>query len=504
MVEENKIPDQQDSQSVKPGSPMPLREVERETQAQPTAQQAQPSAVEPPSILEPPSTQAEEIKIPKKGIPRTWFLIAGFVIVFGVLVFLLLKFMPGKLGKFFGKRGEVVLWGFREESIVAPLIEEYQAQNPKVKITYIAQSTQDYRERLKNSFLRGDGPDIFQFHNSWVPMFKKELDILPSSVMSVSEFSKTYYPVIVSDLKTTEGIVGIPLEYDAITLFINEDIFAAAGRTPPRTWDELRELAVKLTSTSEKDKGIIIQGGVALGRTENIDHWQEIVALMMIQNGANLADPKGTFAEDAIEFFTVFSLEDKVWNEYLPSSTIAFANGKVAMYFGPTWRASEINKLNPNLRFKAVPLPQLRKEDPKEPDISYATYWVEGVWSKSANKDIAWDFLKFLSTKDSLQKIYEDTEKVRLFGESYPRVDMSELLIEHEVLGSVITLAPNAKSWYLADETYDGFEGINSQISEAYKQAIDEVVKGKSPERVLPTAAENVIKVLSRFGIKVW
>ena len=144
--------------------------------------------------------------------------------------------------------GEIVWWGlWEDESTISPLIAEYEAKNPKVKVKYIEQSKQDYRERLTNALAKGTGPDIFTFHNSWVPMFKNYLDPIPATIMTPSEFSQVFYPVMASDLTGGTGILGIPLGYDALALFINTDIFASYGKVPPATWDDLRSLAIELT-----------------------------------------------------------------------------------------------------------------------------------------------------------------------------------------------------------------------------------------------------------------
>ena len=454
------------------------------------------------TVYQPSQSETVNAPIPKGirfRVPKIMvfaLVVLGFL---GILFFVVSRLKPNAIN-FIGKRGEITWWGHRDKSIVQPLIEQYQEENPRVTINYVVQSKKDYRERLTNALAKGEGPDIFRFHNTWVPMFINELDNLPSSVMSESEFSQTFYPVITSDLTTNKGIVGIPLGYDAITLYINEDIFAAAGRTPPVMWDEVRLLAKDLTSRNKE--GTIIQSGVALGRTDNVDHWEEILGLMMIQDGVNMSAPKGKLAEGVMTFYTRFTATDKVWDSSLPPSTVAFGNGKLAMYFGPSWRATEINKINPNLRFKTVPLPQLRKDDPKEPDVSYTTYWVEGVWTKSSNKDIAWDFLKFMSEKESLVELFKNSESISLIGEPYPRLDMNNLLIEHPILGSIVALAQSAKSWYLVGHTNDGPTGINSQLSQYYKDAVDSYNKRKAG-KALETLTDGVSQVLIKYGIRI-
>jgi multiple sugar transport system substrate-binding protein len=449
-------------------------------------------------VQQKPSPTGPEVPPPpKKGFPKI-VTILGIVALIAVLGYVVWKFVL----PMWGESEEITLtwWGLWEDSsVVAPLISEYEQQNPNITINYVKQSHQDYRERLTNALAQGSGPDIFRFHNTWVPMFKGELDSVPASVMSAAEYAESYFSIISSDLTNETGLAGIPLGYDALTLYINEDLFEAAEKSVPATWDDLRQLAIELTTKDEE--GTITQAGVALGRTENVDHWPEILGLMMLQNGANPAKPIDQRAEDALTYFTIFSSSDGVWDETLPSSTVSFAAGKLAMYFGPTWRAFEISQQNPELRFKTVPLPQLPKDTPTQPDISYATYWAEGVWTRGSNKDAAWDFMEFISSRTSLESMYQNASATRAFGEPYPRADMAELLTSHPIVGSVVTQAPDAQSWYLASRTFDGPTGINTQINKYYEDAINAVNLGDRSDEALEIVAAGVTQVLSQYGL---
>ncbi len=434
---------------------------------------------------------------PKKGFPKIALIL---VVVLGLagLGFLLVKFVLPWIRE--EKETTLTWWGlWEDQTTVASLITEYEGTHPKVKITYVKQSPQDYRERLTSALATETGPDIFRFHNTWVPMFKNELDKMPASVMAAAEYAEIYYPVVSSDLASGTGLVGIPLGYDALTMYINEDIFTSAGKTSPTTWDDLRQTAIELTA--KDDKGIITQAGVSLGRTENVDHWPEILALMMLQNGAKLSNPTSKLAEDALVFYTVFASVDGVWDETLPPSTVAFAGGKVAIYFGPSWRAFEIKLQNPNLNFRTYPLPQLPKASSSQSDVSYATYWVEGVWTRSKKKEAAWEFLKFLSSKSSLEKLYQNAAQTRAFGEPYPRVEMQEYLVTDSIVGSIVSQAPDAQSWFLQSRTFDGPTGINSQINKYYEDAINAVNSGVRADRALETVASGVSQILSQYGL---
>src|SRR3989344_4639522 len=300
------------------------------------------------------SQETEKLLHPKRGFPKIFLILFIVFVLLGVVA--LVVYLARSKGTFFGTEGELVWWGIQhEESVYKSLIEDFEQENPNMKVKYQQLSPQDYRIRLTNSLASGEGPDIFEIHNSWPFMFKNELATLPASVMSPEEFNNAFYPVIVKDLTLVgEGIVAMPLEYDALTLFINEDIFASSLQSVPTTWDELVKKvdpAEKGSLTIRETGGRITLAGIALGEIENVDHWPEIIALMLFQNRVNPAQPVSELTEDVFSFYKEFKTLG-VWNTSFPSSTIAFARGEVAMYLGPSRRAYEIVKENPDLAFK--------------------------------------------------------------------------------------------------------------------------------------------------------
>ena len=85
---------------------------------------------------------------------------------------------------------EVVLtyWGLWEPAgVMKGVLADWEKNHPKVKIKYTQQSHREYRERLQSALARNEGPDIFRFHITWLPMFKNELAPIPPEVMSASE-----------------------------------------------------------------------------------------------------------------------------------------------------------------------------------------------------------------------------------------------------------------------------------------------------------------------------
>jgi multiple sugar transport system substrate-binding protein len=401
-----------------------------------------------------------------------------------------------------GQEVSLTYWGLWEpETVFNTVISEYQQAHPKVKINYVQHSPKDYRQRLQSALAREEGPDIFRYHNTWVPMLKKDLSSLPASIMNSATFESLYYPVVRRDLRVGNNYVGIPLEIDGLALFINEEIFESGGKTIPTqlTWDELRKLACELTSINEQ--GQIEIAGVALGKTENVDHWSDILALMMLQNGAEMSQPTDLSAQQALRYFVMYGQKTaecpRAWDETLPASTIAFAQGKVAMFFGSSWRIFEVKDANPNLRFRVIPVPQL-----PETNLTWASYWVEGVAQGSKSQEEAWRFVKYLSEKETMEKLFQAQTQLapsRIVGEPYSRMDMAELLEADSYVGAFIRQAETAESWYLASRTFDN--GLNDLMIAALEEAVTLVGEGRPLDQALETYSQKVGQLLSQYQI---
>lgn len=390
-----------------------------------------------------------------------------------------------------GTKKTLTYWGLWENgSALEEVFNDFEKQNSGVEIQYVKQSHKDYRERLQAAVASGSGPDIFRFHASWTPMLKGELAAMPSSVMSASEFKTTFYPVASSQLTYNGQLVGLPLMYDGLVLYYNADILRTAGVTPPKTWAELKTLASQLTIRSSD--GNITRGGLAIGNASNTEHFADILALLILQNGGSPDKPTTPEATQALEFYTNFVLKDKVWDDKLPNSTVAFARGEAAMMFAPSWRAHEIKSLAPELNFATASLPQLGDEK-----VTWATYWAEGINNKSKNKDEAWKLLKYMSSKEVLQKMHSAQAQDRQFGEIYPRVDMQSSLASDKIVGAVLADAPSASGWHMSSFTHDS--GINDQIIKYYQDAINAVLTGKKPADVMVTVASGVGQVLKQY-----
>lgn len=386
-------------------------------------------------------------------------------------------------------------WGLWEnDETVRGMIADFEAKNPKIKVQYIKQSPKQYRERLQSAINRGEGPDAFRFHNTWVPMLHNQLAPVPQTVMTAQDFSNTFFQVASNDLVAGSTIYGIPMMIDGLGLYVNQDLLATAGVSAPATWTDVMNMVPKLTV---KNGTAIVTSAIALGTTGNVEHFSDILALMFLQNGANLTTLTGTEAEQTLVFYRKFADSSDplfTWSEGMDSSIPAFANGRVAMILAPSWRAHEISLINPKLRFAIVPVPQLPGNS-----VAWASYWVEGVSKGSKYQAQAWEFIKYLTSSTGATLLYSDGAKTRLFGEPYARIDLANTITDDPFTGAYVKQALFARSFPLASRTFDN--GINDKLIKYLEDAVNAMVAGSSPVQVLQTASSGFRQVLSSYGL---
>src|SRR3989338_3426393 len=433
------------------------------------------------------------------GIKKIISLIIGLVLIVALvivaIIFILPRFKGGE-----PREAELVYWGVWEDSqAFREIADEFMKAHPNIKIKYEKQDIKGlgkYVDRLSTRIANGTGPDIFRFHNSWATQVRSLLLPFPSDVVNSLEMDK-FYKVIQEDLKISGAYYGVPIQFDTLALFVNVQSFAAAGINEyPSTWDDLGNVSRKLTVKDASSR--IVSSGVALGAYDNIAHASDIISLLLIQNGANISDLNGASkqnAYDALDFYTSFARGDaKVWDERIENSKLSFAKGNLAMYFGYSWDIFEIKALNPNLEFAITPVPHLPSRN-----ATIASYWAEGVSSKTKFSKEAFEFLEFLASRETMEKLYSKESKVRLFGSLYPRADMASLLKTNTLVYPFVEQGKIASSTIFASDTYDDamVNSLNSYLGNAVRSIINE---NASPQSSVETLSAGVSQVLNRYA----
>ncbi len=427
-------------------------------------------------------------------------IIGAFVVlmlVFVVLLVVLPRFKSSKTS------GNVTLtyWGIWEDpGAITEIADEFTRVHPNIKIKYEKKDIKGegkFMDRLAARMQDGTGPDVFRFHNSWVPELKGMMLPLPSDLVSSSEIDTKYYNVIKRDLNIGGAYYGIPIHMDTLALYVNSKILKDAGITTyPSSWEDLINISRQVV-VKDAD-GRITTAGVALGTFDNISHASDIVSLLMVQDGADLKNLGGRtkeVASGALDYYSAFAKGDqKVWDEKMDNSKLAFGKGNLALYFGYSWDIFEIKAINPNLEFVVIPVPRITPEK----DKTIASYWVEGVSAKSKHPTEAFEFLKFLTSKENLEKLYAKESKLRFFGEIYPRRDMQDFLKTNSLISPFLERADKAESTPFSSDTYD--EGMVDSLNKYMADAVNSVHENTSPSSAIETLGKGVSDILGRYA----
>lgn len=429
-----------------------------------------------------------------KFSPKTLIKIGLLAFLIIVILFVIFALIFPRFNKEENRNVSLSYWGFWEEGSLNSVISDFEKENPNIKINYSRQDQEDYRERLVTRIQNGDGPDIFRFHNSWYPMLRDFLLPLPKGTIEKKEFLDNFYDVAATDLIKNGAIYGIPLEIDTLALYINPQIFEST--VVPTTWQEFVEAAQALTKRNED--GLIDVAGAAMGTYENVAHAPDIISLLFAQNGANMQDLSSSPAkvEDALRFYTNFALvERSVWDQTLPNSTLAFSQGKLAMYFGYSWDYFTIKEKNPQLIFKIVSAPQLLKDE----KVNIASYFAEGVSSKSKHPKEALLFMKYLAKPEAQEKLYQEVSKAKVFGQPYGNKTLADKLKDSKVF-IFVDQARTAVSSPFVDLTYNN--GLNDRLNNYLKDSVNSILNNSSEKGAAETLLKGYSQILKEYEPK--
>ena len=182
----------------------------------------------------------------------------------------------------------------------------------------------------------------------------------------------------------------------------------------------------------------------------------------------------------------------------MSNSVTAFAQGKVAMIFAPSWEILTIKTMAPDLKMVVASIPN----PPGGKQFSLATYWIEGVSKKSTHQLEAWKFLVYLSSKSVQTKMYEIQSSIRMFGAPYSRMDLADLLIQDPYLGPVIKQAAEDRyvTLPLISNTFD--DGLNDEVIRYLENAINGASQGVSYGEAMKTAKTGVDQIFLQYKIK--
>lgn len=183
-----------------------------------------------------------------------------------------------------GKDITVELWEWGSDELFQEIIDGYTAIHPNVTINLVNNPWEDYWTKLPLALDGENGPAIFNIHNSY---HENLINYMAPLEIPLEDLQADFTGV---DAHVIDGEVYY-IDYGMMTgsVYYNKDMWEAAGLTEadiPKTWDEMREVAKKLTI---KEGDTLIQAGLNF----NDDFHQNYLLGLNYQLGENLFEEDG-------------------------------------------------------------------------------------------------------------------------------------------------------------------------------------------------------------------
>jgi arabinogalactan oligomer/maltooligosaccharide transport system substrate-binding protein len=285
---------------------------------------------------------------------------------------------------------ELVLWhAYRgeEKTAIERVAADYNAANPKVKVTTLAVPYDAFADKITAAVPRGKGPDLFIYAQDrlggWIEAGNT---VEPIDFYLDAATRARFLPTTVEAMTYQGTMYGLPLNYKVIALIYNRKLVPV----PPKTSTELVAVAKKLTRA----------GGGKFGLVYSYADFYYHAALMN-GFGGGVFGPGRKPTLNAPANVQSFNLLMKWFtvDRILPAEpstalvTSLFNEGKAGIVFSGPWFLGEIAK---GVDYGIASLPALTEAGGK-PMRPWMT--VEGVYiaAPSKNKDAAYAFASYLT-----------------------------------------------------------------------------------------------------------
>jgi multiple sugar transport system substrate-binding protein len=341
-----------------------------------------------------------------------------------------------------------LVFSFFGSGSIQHLIDKFNEQNKGTfQVTYqpINLDTRGYFDKLKTEFqAEGGVPDVFGGEVTWTAEFAENGWIVDVSSRFPEGERRKFVNGQIQSLIYESKIWGKPWYADVGLLYCRKDLLEQSGFSePPKTWEELKEMAEKVVHDSGTRYGFVFQGannetGVCNGLEYIWTHGGEVldgdrVTIDSPESVAGLTTEQSMISDGVSP--------QAVANYTFSGSAIAFLNGDSV--FCRNWPFvygaagdPEMSKIKRE-QVGVSPLPVGEGQSQRAGCLGG---WNMLISTSSEMQDEAWEFVRFMTSEESqkaytlsastlptLKTLYGDQEIL----EEVPVVDLSKEALQN-------------------------------------------------------------------------
>ncbi|MBA1141800.1 extracellular solute-binding protein [Mesorhizobium neociceri] len=366
---------------------------------------------------------------------------------------------------------DISFWTWRQEDKAAynELFADFTKENPDIHVKFESFPDENYPTIVSTALAAGKGGDVIHTHAyGWLEQFVKAGYFEPQDLTTVPSLANQPADALVAGTyRADKKVYSLPFASQTLGLFINKDVFAQAGLTPPTTWDEFITVSKAL-----KEKGFYpLANGMGTS-------WFNEMFVAIFTNPflgqdfvGDLTSGKTTFKDPRYVAALGKLLELR---DYMPpgfegidyeTAGQLFITGKAAMLAGGSFDIATYRTQNPAINMDFIAPPTA-----KAGDTPQVTKFFDGgyaVNAKSANKEAALKLVNWMGTKEFGDKFSA------LLGNISP---IKGVVIKDELLAHVAklneTAMPHINVVYFRFEKPTGSELLQGDITKMMSGSI--------------------------------
>ncbi len=302
------------------------------------------------------------------------------------------------------KEGTLTLW---VHSGARPAVEElgkkFTAQT-NVPVVVQELGFGDIRDQLKVAGPAGEGPDIIVGAHDWIG------ELITNGLLEPIDLgakASNVDPLAIKAFTYQGKLYALPYGLEGIALIYNTELVP----TPPKTWDELKQIAKNLQDQKKVDQGYVLQQGDPY---HTYPFWTGHGSGVFGRDAQGNYDPKQLLLDNEGGQAAMKELDSMVKAGLLRKDitydimTTLFKDGKSAMWFGGPWVLPDLRKSPVANKFGITKIPPMQTES--RPFIGSQGFMVSAF---GKNKDLAKAFLTdYLATDEAMEIMYKNDPRI--------------------------------------------------------------------------------------------
>jgi len=332
------------------------------------------------------------------------------VLLFGLFLIMMVTVLAGAA---FAQKVTLNVWLMVQADVNLLKAQEdalakFKELNPDIDVKFTVFPYSEYRDKLLIAAAAGNPPDISVVDQIWNPEFSAADFIIPLDdyVASSTTVKKESYFSGAWDSALFKGkLYGIPFDVGVWALnYYNKAFFKDAGldpEKPPITWDEFYEAGQKMTSADKWGTALWVGQGDAV---------QCITDALIFSNGGSILNADFTKCvldqPPAIEAMKYFKKLQGInppgeVSRTEEDSFQLFTAGKVGMFWYGEWGQDTVTARAPEMDWAITNFPKPVNGQ------SIGTFggWNMVIYKNAPNKDAAWKFIEYWTSKEVNEKV---------------------------------------------------------------------------------------------------